>query len=75
MRQGKSWTLSHELAAMVIEKVEARGATLAVMWADEQSKRKIDPPVVVMHPDRPEAAPPPKKTVSPSSLLGLFGGR
>ncbi len=75
-RRGKQWTQSHELAALVVEKVEARLATLAVMWADDKSKRKIDPPIVVTHHDRPVAvAVKKKKVVSPAGIAGMFGGR
>jgi hypothetical protein len=58
-----------------VDKIESRLATLAVMWADEKSKRKIPPPIVVTHPDRPEAAKAPKKTVGPAGVAKLFGGR
>lgn len=72
-RQGKLWTQAHELTALAVEKLEHRLSTLAVMWADEKSKGRIPPPIVITHPDRPQP-PPKKKSVSPGALMSLFGG-
>ncbi len=74
-RRGEMWTQTHELLALVADSVEARLATLAVMWADDKSKRKVPPPITVTHHGRPKREKPAKKTVSPSQLAGLLGGR
>lgn len=74
-RGGTGWQLEHELIALIVEKVEQRLSTLLVMWADDKSKRKIDPPIMVTHPDRPvvKDSRPTKRRVQPGDIQRLFG--
>jgi hypothetical protein len=76
-RRGRMWTEAHELAAMLVESVEARLSTLIVMQADEKSKRKVPPPLGVTHPDRPkrEQAKQQRRVVGVSDLEQMFGER
>lgn len=68
------WTTEKELAALLVEKTDQRLYDLAVMWADDKSKKKIPTPITITHPDRPVPEPRPrKKTSSPAEIARLLG--
>lgn len=64
-RDGKMWTQANELAALVVEKVEARLYGLTAMQAKHPGD--VEKPISIVHPQRPKPEPKPRnraKTVA-----------